>query len=240
MSARLDKLQELLSRVQRNAADRPAFGAAGSGSAPADDLMELDAPGTVDAPAAQASGNVEELDEITDVDAELVEEVEEEPPESGSGPRPGASPMEQALSEAGEQPPMTPPPESGEEPAPRVPGPAREGPTMEQLGETISLEEGPAQQLEVDEPSLDEPQRVASSQMEAELPKGGGAYDEKLQPPPDAQKELERVRLGETADLKVPTTERPVLSTNVVDVVQAHYSVEPETFVQLLDQSLSL
>lgn len=238
MSARLEKLEELLARVQKNADARPHLG--GGVEASGGQLMELDAPGSVDGPRAQPSESWEDVDEITDLDDEMILDSQEEaPPESGSGPRHASSPMERAFSEAGDHPPMTPPPESGEEPAARVQLPPREGPTMEQLGETISLEEGPAEDLEVDEPTLDEEPSPASH-LEAELPASVGAFDEKLAAPPEAQKELERVRLGETADLKAPTTVRPVISTNVIDLVQAHYDVEPDSFAQLLDRSLSL
>jgi hypothetical protein len=230
----------------------PAGGATAAG--PAGELVfEDESAAEVETPALAP---VTELEEVEDLDA--LEEVEdlslefadalghserpedEPPPESHSAPVVSAS-VAQAIDDAAliEPPPLTPPPESGEEPA-GVAVPAHGGPTMEQLGQTITLPEGPARDFELDEPvaALPEPE-AQPSRFEAELPAGRRSEDE-LELPPDAAAELERVRLGERVDVRAEVIGRPVISTNVVELLSAQTRFRPETFGELLDASLAL
>lgn len=202
-------------------------------------------------PVRQESA-IEEIDDLELVEeGELIEldeadAIDEEAPESS---RRVAASMDEALAEAADQldSPKTVPPESGPEPVvsseldlqPAAPASAREMPTTEQLGQTIALEEGAPADFELDEPlhdpvvaELEEP-----SQLEAELPSGGGAYRDDLAPPPDAREELERVRLGE---VQAEVIARPIISTNVVEFIQAHSAAKPRSFAELLDEALSL
>jgi hypothetical protein len=104
---------------------------------------------------------------------------------------------------------------------------------MEQLGETIPLEEGGPQDFELDEPTLDEPTLAEPSpseappgQMEAELPTSTPPAQEDLVVPENAREELERVRLGDSTPLQARVSSRPVLSTNVVDLVSSARELE--------------
>ena len=111
---------------------------------------------------------------------------------------------------------------------------------MEQLGETIHLDEGPAQDFGLAAPVLEVPNLDAPAEdFEAELAASpAGSADADLVLPADAVQELDRVRLGETAQPQVIA--RPNISTNVVEFVDALGSNEPESFLALLDSSLSL
>ncbi len=187
-------------------------------------------------------------------------ELVEEAPASSRRPRIAAS-MDEALAGAAAhmEPPMTPPPESGPAPSagvselaiPQAPArpasifPAVEYPTTEQLGQTVTLEEGPSADLELDEPlsetgddglDLSAPQEGAH--LEAELPAAGaGMYDLGLASPPEAREELERVRLGQ---VQADVVARPLISTNVVDFVSAGAQTRPGSFLELIDGSLSV
>lgn len=193
--------------------------------------------------------DIDDLELVEDDDLLELDEadaIDEEAPESS---RRVATSMDEALAEAADQldSPKTVPPESGPEPVvsseldlqSAAPASAREVPTTEQLGQTIALEEGAPADFELDEPlhdpvvaELEEP-----SQLEAELPAGGGAYRDDLAPPPGAREELERVRLGE---VQAEVIARPVISTNVVEFIQAHSASRPRSFAELLDEALSL
>lgn len=189
------------------------------------DLLELEAP--------------EPLEEQPLEGAEL----EEEAPASS---RRVAASMDEALAGAAHrrEPPKTIPPESGAEPRSGAElelarSRAPQGPTPEQLGETIHLEEGPRAEFELDEP-LSEPLSARPSEesvLEAEIPSGIGAYHHDLAPPPEAREELERVRLGE---VRAEVVQRPVISTNVVEFVHAQERPAAETFGAWLDASLEL
>jgi len=227
-----DKLQALLARVQQNstlprilavpaAVATPAVApAAISAQAVPPVPLELDEPGldSVLPPSAVPSRNELDLDE---------------PPESGSAP------VRSSMDELGEMdhPPLTPPPESGEEPAPKVSIPRDPGPTMAQLGQTITLDEAPRAELELDELAAP-PSRRGIDQLEMVPPIG--TYSEELPLPENAREELDRVRLGQSAEVGPTVHTRPVLSTNVVDFVSAVRSYQPETFLELLDASLRL
>ncbi len=200
-----------------------------------------------------------DLDSMEEVD--LVEEFagdaslepaedEEPPPESHSGPSRSAPNLADAISDAEEEAPLTPPPESGEGLAMVLPqGLASsqaqvpsQGPTMEQVGETIALEEGPHQEFDLGEPAQQAPlvEEPVPSAYEAELPSHPGVYSDQLSVPDDARAELERVRLGERADVHAEIISRPVISTNVVDFVEADRALHPTTFGDLLDLTLGL
>lgn len=222
MSTRVAKLETLLARVQARAAEpRPA-------RVQAAEPDELAAP----------SEAVEEIDDIEDVqEMEAVELDEPGAPESGVA-APSAT-MDDAMDAAEHQPPLTPPPESGEEIAsPQIP--ADPGPTIEQLGQTISLEEGKPQDFELDEPTLDEPAAESPpSEMEAEIP-ASAPVSQELEVPEDAREELDRVRLGDSTPLEARVSSRPVLSTNVVEFVSSSQDFKPSTFAELVDASLEL
>lgn len=180
---------------------------------------------------------VDEFDDVSDLDD--IEEIDvDELPQSGQI---SAESMDRAMSDAEHQPPLTPPPESGEGvTSPQIPH--HSGPTMEQLGETISLEEGSAQDFELDAPDFDEEvgSGQTSGELEADLPDSLAPADEGLSVPEDARQELDRVRLGDSTPIEARVSVRPVLSTNVVDLVQSSRTFQPKTFSELLDASLSL
>ena len=270
--ARLTQLNQLLTRVQTRAgAPRPAgqstvaaqpapvvaaapgleldeaFGQdAAPPAASSRPVLQAAAPPSAAAPSSADFEELEDLGDIEEVDGAEID-LEEPAPESHSSPVAGT--MEQALASAAEAPPRTPPPESGAEPTQHVHVPPHRGPTMEQLGETISLEEGPSRAFELDEPLGDAERNpseapASSGQLEADLPISSlRGYEDKnlnLQSPPEARAELERVRLGQPQNLEAEVVQRPLISTNVVDFVGAHQSFAPESFAQLLDASLAL
>jgi hypothetical protein len=188
--------------------------------------IEMGAPESMD---MDALDELDDLDEIDEVD------IDEGLPESG----PVSANIDDAMAAAEHQPPLTPPPESGEGlTTPHIP--PRGGPTMEQLGQTISLDEGRNQHFDLDEPSRDERPDPASSQFEMEIPGSIRPQAQELAAPPEAREELERHRLGDITPIEARVSTRPVLSTNVVDLVSASKSFEPKSFLELLDASLEL
>ena len=221
------KLEALLDRVRHNtglprvaAAAPPSMRAAPRASTPA---LDLDEPGLDSlSPPGQGGRPADDLDL-------------DEPPESGRSRVRGA---ELTDDEGDGRPPLTPPPESGEEPAPKVSIPRDPGPTMAQLGQTIALEEAAGGALELDEPPAPQSRR-GIDQLAMDLPQAG-AYSEELPLPENAREELDRVRLGQSTEVGPTVHSRPVLSTNVVDFVSAVRSYQPETFLDLLDASLRL
>lgn len=250
MSARVAKLEALLERVQKNAArprparflgaaadvgsgaeaPEPARGGAGPTTAEAkQDLLELDEPTLSEPPPA----STEEVQDVGEDDLEM----EEAPPESGPAPVGEPQTIEDAMSAADAQPPMTPPPESGEEPAPQVSIPRDSGPTMEQLGNTIDLEQSGSRDSSIEEGA--KPAGKAEDQLQAEIPQAP-AQGENVELPENAREELERVRLGQTTEVRPVLSTRPVISTNVVEFVSAARRVEPETFLELVESSLKL
>lgn len=215
--------------------------------APVSAAPELDAPdlgvSAMSAPeSVREEAITEELDELDEIDMDLDEveiddvddiELDEELPESGTA----SASIEDAMEAAEHQPPLTPPPESGEGlTTPQIP--SDEGPTMEQLGETISLEEGRAQSFELDEPSIEE--APASSHLEMQIPASVPPAADDLSVPAEAREELDRHRLGDSTPVEARVSTRPVLSTNVVDLVSSSKSFEPASFLELLDASLKL
>lgn len=263
MSGRVAQLESLLARVKERAAlPRPvptleAGSVEESPTETADELVELDEPTTgfdapddgmeLDEPLANQSlseppASMEVIDELDDMDDVVMEEFDDTDidvePQPESGPV-SAGTMDDAMEAAAHQPPLTPPPESGEEVAtPHIP--PRDGPTMEQLGQTISLDEGQDQNLELDEPTFAESAEEPDHQMEQHLPQSAYAQNDELRVPENAREELDRIRLGDSTPIEARVSSRPVLSTNVVEFVSASRSFEPKSFLELVDASLEL
>lgn len=273
MSARIAKLEALLTRIQERAAEpRPltAVAAAATSAQAAEDEAEeesLDEPAVAlspvaeiddlddlpleESPAPSETQDLDEpqsLDEIQDLDEiQELDDVElDEPDIPISGPVQAAEPtIDDAIDAAAHQPPVTPPPESGEGLAqPQIP--ANVGPTMEQLGQTIALEEGGVQEFELDEPTLDETGGDETARGQAPTSDRGVVLSqpprsqEELTLPENAREELDRVRLGDTTPLEARVSSRPVISTNVVDLVSSAREFAPKSFLDLLDASLKL
>jgi hypothetical protein len=203
--------------------------------AQAPESLPLDEP-LLDEPADEGP-SVDVVADIDEIDVDEFDEVDVEPqPESGPVAAAPAT-MDEALYEAEHQPPLTPPPESGEEiMTPHIPSP---GPTMEQLGQTISLDEGQRHDLELDEPVLEEPLEEPPSYMEAAIP-SAPPHSDHFEVPDNAREELERLRLGDATPIEARVSKRPVISTNVVEFVTASRRSEPQTFADVVDSSLSL
>lgn len=170
---------------------------------------------------------------------------EEEPPDSSERHRitgtldqaVALAADEQVLIDDGHEVPVkTPPPESGPQQAPMAaPFPGHDvrdfgtstqglssrdvlfvGPSLEQLGQTIELEQAPGPPLELDAPLA--PMLEAfqiPEELEVTLPAGefAGKYDEALQPPPEAQNELQEHR-RKSGELQVPAHELPARDNN--------------------------
>jgi hypothetical protein len=218
----------------------------------------------------------------TDVDLDF-EEEEEQPPAS-SKRQVAATTMDEALAAAvaqaeteHEAPLKTPPPESGPQAAPlpaitAPPSPdvdallgqeleiptrsdvAAIGPTAEQLGQTIDLEEarGPSLELaEAQQSSLPPP----SEELEVALPgrEVAGGYDESLLPPPEALGDLEAHRRRSEEDIApppeslarwpseqpgpapeiVPVQAAPIVETTPEVVARSAPEGSPETFTSI-------
>lgn len=131
------------------------------------------------------------------------------------------------------------------------------GPTPEQLGQTIDLEEGGGASLELDAP-VQAPEPSKPEELEAPLPpsEAHGSYSAGLAPPPGARAELEARRRREAEPAAAPSAPPPAPAGEVEpEVVQrpavvasgpaaqflaAHREFKPESFLELLDASLSL
>lgn len=192
-----------------------------------------------------------EIDSI-EVDSLDFDEV----PESG----PVVSTMDRAFN-AHDASPITPPPESTEE-AISTPNAARSLsshssfeasqsftppqsfaaplPTMEQVGETVDLDEDDSSSdLELDQPITHGGAAPApTSTREASILPGSNI--ESVRSPAETAEELARYALGETAAVQARVSKRPVLSTNVVELVSSSKDFLPKSFVELLDSTLSL
>jgi hypothetical protein len=231
---RVAKLEGLLARVQARAKEPRPIAMALAGEPVAElDEPQLDEPDIDD--IGESGHDIDDIDDLEDM--QEIEDVDlDEPGAPESGPV-SARTMDDAIDEAAHQPPLTPPPESGEEVAsPHIP--AHPGPTMEQLGETISLEEGQARDFELDEPTLEVPEpETPPSQMEADIPSAPPAQ---LQVPETAREDLERVRLGDSTPIEARVMSRPMISTNVVDLVSSSRDFRPKSFLDLVDASLGL
>ncbi len=174
-----------------------------------DDLVEV--PATADA---------------NDVDIDFEDEEEQPPASSQRSTVAGSLDEALAAAAASQEqeaerevPLKTPPPESGPQeaaipmpagiaapPAPdvdallgaeaEIPTTADTGPTQEQLGQTIDLEEARGPQLELDTPRAEAMPAPAQHELEMPLParEALGSYDDGLLPPPEARDELEAHR----------------------------------------------
>lgn len=223
MNAQIARLEELLTRIQKNrqAPRAPLAGAASQAS------------GQVAAPEAAPA-----VDQAPARESVVPDSLDAPPPESGTE-RLEASLVPSSDLEA----PITPPPESGRERSAAERG-RRDGPTMEQLGQTVPLEEGTGavRVLDLDEPLGSDRPAPASERLEMSLPSAMlGSYEENLMAPPEAKADLERVlRSGGTGELVVQAVARPRLSTNVVELIAAQKTFRPSSFVELIDSSLTL
>jgi hypothetical protein len=249
-----------------------------------DDLVELTDVASVPPAAA------------TDLDIDF-EDEDEQPPASSqrkvasSMDEALAAAAEQLEAER-EVPIKTPPPESGPQAAPMPAGLAAPdapdvdallggeldiptsaegaalGPTPEQLGETIDLEEARGPVLELAERAKSPPPAAPSEELELTLPgwRPAARYDDDLAPPPEARDDLEahRRRIEQEAvppppeslaqlPSGMPAAAAPaVLSTSPEVVIRplpvgspesfgsARESFRPSSFLELLDASLSL
>lgn len=220
-------------------------------------------------------------EEVATIEAEAAEDVAAELPDEAAPPSSSRRPRladEAELTESGadpqerEVPLHTPPPESGrqvtapvqipahgapprdllevgDELSARHPGP---GPTPEQLGETIELDEPLGGDLELDEASeAPTPPPPPRDDLEHELPRGSpAAYDSSLELPSSAAEDLVRHRVRERARgeavaapvVAAPTAvvERPVLHARPAEIKGTVPRAEPRSFLELLDDSLAL
>jgi hypothetical protein len=201
----------------------------------------------------------------TDVDIDFEDEPEQ-PPASSQRSK-VASSMDEALAAAAEHeaerevPLQTPPPESGPQEAPMPMGMAApaapdvdallggeldipthaghgmSGPTPEQLGQTIDLEEARGPTLELAEQKGSEPAPAAVEELEAALPGPNmvGGYDASLQPPPEARDELEAHRRRLEDDIapppeslaQYPSVQPYAPAPEIVPIVAAPYEAAP-------------
>lgn len=220
MNAQIARLEELLTRIQKNRQPSRAVEAVGAplGASRQETALE---PSQGEPPVARESVPPDSLDAP--------------PPESGTG-RLEASLVPSSDQEA----PITPPPESGRERS--FEPPRHERPTMEQLGQTVSLDEGTVRVLDLDEPLGSDRPAPASERLEMSLPSAMlGSYEDNLMAPPEAKADLERIlQSGGPGELVVHAVGRPALSTNVVELISAQRSFRPASFVELIDSSLEL
>lgn len=185
------------------------------------DMLESIPPGAVveeideEPPASSKRPRVAHLDELDEGVALAADEAREvpiktPPPESGPQASPpaslGAPPapdVEHLLDQEISPPPaaaadqFTAPFDSLEQPFGTRPPPPASGPTVEQLGQTIDLEESGGPELELDRPLVSAaPLESHPDDLEAALPaqESAGAYHEALMPPPQAERELEEHR----------------------------------------------
>lgn len=196
-----------------------------------------------------------------DVDIDFDDE-DEQPPASSQRSR-VASSMDEALAAAAqhdaehEVPIKTPPPESGPQEAPlvatsaspsadvdallsqelEIPTRAEVGPTAEQLGQTIDLDEARGPSLELAEPAQSSPPAGRAEDLEVALPSREvvGGYDEGLLPPPEAREDLEAHRRRQESEIAPPPESlaqlpsmQPGLAPEIVPIQAASTRVEPE------------
>ena len=238
------------------------------------------------APAAEAQAEMaaDEVDIDFDDVEDTAAEPEVEPPASSRRAKAPSS-MDEALASAAEAedegrevPLKTPPPESGRQVAgPPVPpqppaldiaveddleapisaAPAGGGPTPEQLGQTVDLEEGPRAELELEQ-AVEGKAPAEADELEAPQPDASqpGAFSPELSPPESARAEIKRHReeLGAEpaaqaepspapppAEVEPQVFERPAPPAGeVAAFAHAAGAFQPKTFVELLDASLEL
>lgn len=126
----------------------------------------------------------------------------------------------------------------------RIPA-AAVGPTPEQLGQTIDLEEARGPALELAEPKASElPGPAPVEELEVALPgrEVVGGYHDNLQPPPEAREDLEahRRRLEDELQPGPEVVARPVPAGAPATFGAAREGFRPGSFTELLDASLAL
>jgi hypothetical protein len=114
------------------------------------------------------------------------------------------------------------------------------GPTPEQLGQTIDLEEARGPSLELAEHRVSTPAPPAVEELEAALPGPTliGGYDANLQPPPEARDELEAHRRRQEDDIppppeslaQYPSVQPGAAAAEIVPIFQA--STGPEVIAR--------
>lgn len=256
MSARIAKLEALLARVAarkdaprggRAAAESPAYAAAQPGAVAAQEPAPEFEPLPLDSPSIIPPSMEPDSLEVPELDAPLMDrvpdsvdvtevELDEEIPESG----PVATPKGEELAPDSEQ-PITPPPESVEElvaPAARqhVSEPAfvarvepQRSPTMEQLGQTVDLDEGDSKStLELDEPGLEEATNeiVITPSVHAQIPAA-------------APSERYGAWSG-AADAAPQLVQRAQLDATVVGITSQASPTPTSSFLELVDAALRL
>ncbi|MFZ5890896.1 MAG: hypothetical protein ACOY0T_07590 [Myxococcota bacterium] len=241
---------------------------------PSDMLESVPPSGGVEAreeepPASSQRPKAAHLDDLESATAALTSEdgrevpIKTPPPESGpqAAPPPslGVPPpvdMDQLL-EADLMPPpvaasagpLATPFDSLEQPFGSRPPPPASGPTVEQLGQTIDLEEAPGPELELDRP-LAPPTPPPPDELEASLsaPQSGGPYAEvslaaapALHTMPAAREGLVTGDVAPSAPTLAELVQRPPLSSSgVMSISGSAVKAEPRTFLQLLDASIAL
>jgi len=219
MNAQIKTLESLLHRVQHNAraprvATEARVSAAVSAIPPPVEPFELDEPGSMLGQSV-----------VPDSLDGRQESARPAPPNFAPSTAPGVS-----VVSLDSEPPPAPAGFAGSR-----------GPTMEQLGQTVPLEEGPHLALEVEKPQAKPISDVPPSArgLEAAIPSQRVVPTE-LEAPPEARAELERFRLGQGQELQADAYPRPTISTNVVEFVKAQREFQPQSFAELLEASLRL
>ncbi len=197
MNARIAKLEALLDRVHARAQEPRPLRAVGN-------ELELDSPSV--APPASAGAN----DTIIELDVPELDASDLEAPDSLS--------VEETAAQAAK--PTDGTPELINEPTTSA-GIGSALPTMEQLGQTVDLDEGEGDSgLELDEPTLNKPTASAPAPVPAAAPAAQASAEPALVAP--------------------QTTKRAPLSATPL-VMDGSRTPEPaKSFVALLDSSLSL
>jgi hypothetical protein len=112
---------------------------------------------------------------------------------------------------------------------------------MEQLGQTISLDEGGSQDFELDEPDFDddfdEPEEPTAQIDKSDI----DALKVRSSSSPEADVVgLRKERAGEATPIEAQVSKRPAVDASAVALINASRSFTPKSFLELLDASLSL
>lgn len=251
MNARIAQLEALLARVAARK-DLPRGAAAPLALEPQPAHAEFE-PLRLDSPSIIPPSTEPDSLEVPELDVPLIDplphsvdvtevELDDEVPESG----PVATPKNEGFVPDSDQ-PITPPPESVEElvaPAARqhVSEPAfvaraqsPMAPTMEQLGQTVELDEGDAKStLELDEPGLEE------ATHEIIMTPSGRAQPDAVAPS-QAYGEWSPQPTGPTlADAAPQVVHRAQLDAGVVGITSQASATSPRSFLELVDVALRL
>lgn len=262
MNQRIGRLEQLLERVRRNRDAPRARQTAGPGTATSrDDEQILPPAGHAVAPARPPASSrrpkrIPDL-ELAEGPSEPLPPVMTPPLESGAH-----AASAQRLS------PALPPFDEIEPGSLRSAPPSADlvrelqrgqGPTVEQLGNTLELDDAQGPPLELAAP-IEEHPASERDELEEPLPRGltAGTYDDSLLPPPSVHEDLRRHKeLVERYSL-VPEEPPPpepaagiggvpgifsrseVSSSQVAHMVKAAQRFQPKTFIEWLDASLDL